>query len=77
MKKISNWSFAGYSAGFLLIISSMMRYFILYPDYSQAFQFILNGILLIGISWLYNRSKNQGNTLLALEDYLADMQGVE
>ena len=72
MKKISNLSLVGYFFGLLLIISATIRYFIVYPDYSQAFQFVVNGALICSVAWLYDRVKSQGNTIMALEEYLAD-----
>ena len=71
--KISNWSLVGYITGAILIAATIIRYFIVWLDYSQAFQFISIGILICAVSWLYNKQLKMSNTLLAVEDYLSEL----
>jgi len=71
--KISNWSLVGYIIGTILIAAAVIRYTIIWSDNSQAFQFISIGILICAVSWLYNKQLKMSNTLLAVEDYLSEL----
>ena len=66
--KISNWSLVGYITGAILIAATIIRYFIVWLDYSQAFQFISIGILICAVSWLYNRNLQQDTEKKELEE---------
>jgi uncharacterized membrane protein len=72
MKKISNWSIIGMLAGAIFAGGSFWRYYVMWPDLSQMVIGMSIGTLIIGISWLYNKQLNQGNTITAIENYLAD-----
>lgn len=72
MGKINNWSILGICAGIIYIISSSIRYYIMYPDLDKVIQNILIGLCVIAISYLYNKSIKQDNILISLENYLAD-----
>jgi len=73
MKLISNISKVGYVLGAILITVSIIRYFIMWLDYSQAMLFIGLGISSIAFAWVYSRILSLQNSLLAVEEYLSDM----
>jgi len=56
MRRISNWTKAGMSAGVLFILFTAQRYFIQYHDTSFAIICILIGILIMAVSFLYQRN---------------------
>ncbi len=70
--KMSKWSIAGILAGFVLTIFSAWRYFVLYRDIDKLIMYPLIGILIIAVSWLYNKSVEQGNRIEEMSEYLAD-----
>lgn len=70
--KASNWSKAGALAGFILAAFSAWRYFVWYPDMDKAIIYPLIGILIIAVSWLYNKVLGQGNRIEEMGEYLAD-----
>ena len=72
MKKISNWSWAGYAVGGIFALGSFIRYYILMPDFSQCVIGVSIGAIVMGLAFLYNRTVEQGNSLKAIEDYLSD-----
>ena len=74
MKKISNWSFLGYVLGIAFALLSSIRYFLLYPDLDRALVYVGIGLMVCGLSWLYNKQLAQGNTINAMSEYLADKQ---
>jgi len=84
MKKISNWSLVGSVTGLTLIAVSLIRYFIIWLDYSQGIEFISIGILICTVSWLYNRNLQQDkerkhlqDKVDAVEEYLAELNEQE
>jgi hypothetical protein len=77
--KTSNWSLAGMFVGIIFSIGSFFRYYIVPVIINQGEVIETNlittvaiGLLIIAVSWLYNKQKIQGSTLEALEDYIAD-----
>jgi len=70
--KVSHWSLFGYLVGGTFAIGSFIRYYILYPDLDKVIAYTTLGLLIFGLSWIYNKLLNQDNTLLALEEYLKD-----
>jgi len=79
MKKLSNWTIVGYSIGVILLLASIVRYFIIWLDYSQAITFVAISILILAISWLFQRTKKQefeitktNNKLDYIEDKLEE-----
>ena len=74
MKRISNWSLVGYFIGILFSLFSSIRYFLLFPDTDRAIVYVLIGGIICGLSWLYERQLEQGNSLSSIENYLADKQ---
>ncbi len=74
MKKISHWSWLGYIIGIAFALFSAIRYFLLWPDTDRAIVYIGIGIIICALAWVYNKLQEQGNTLTALEEYLADKQ---
>jgi len=72
MKKISNWSLLGIFAGLVFGLGSFVRYFIFYIDYDRALVYSLIGIIIILLSWAYNRLLQLSNRITGLEDYLSN-----
>lgn len=72
MKKQSNWSLVGYVIGFVIALLSAVRWFVVYPDYSQAFSFIFSGLVIMALSWIYNELQKLKNTVQAVEDWMAE-----
>ncbi len=72
MKKISHWSLLGYIIGLAFALLSSIRYFLLYPDLDKALVYCGIGLIVCGLAWTYNKLQEQGNTLTAIEEYLAD-----
>jgi len=70
----SNFSKAGIVFGFLFSLLSAIRYFAMYPDLDKALVYVLIGAVIIAISYLYNEILEIRNTLIALENYLADKE---
>lgn len=70
--KVSNWSLAGMIAGWIFAVTSIMRYDILYPDIDRFVAYTTIGVLIIAVSWLYNKTLNLSNQITAMGDYLAD-----
>lgn len=77
MKKISNFSIAGLLFGFFFSLFSGIRYFILWPDEDRAIVYVLLGILIMIVSWLYNMLYEQGKDIAAIEDYLREINNSE
>lgn len=73
---ISSWSLLGYLAALCYSIVTIRQYWITYPDTSQFLMNMAIAFLVAGVSWLYNKQLQQGNTLLAIEDYLDDKKEV-
>ena len=71
-KKMSNWSIAGISIGFLFAVFSSIRYWLLFPDTDKAIVYAIIGILIMCVSWDYNVNIEQNNNISAIENYLAD-----
>ncbi len=74
MKKISNWSLVGLFIGLSFAVLSAIRYFLLYPDTDKALAYIVLGMLICAVSWLYNRQMRQSYSIQAVEDYLDDQR---
>lgn len=74
MKRISNWSWLGYIIGLVFSLGSFIRYYIIFPDVDKALVYVGIGFIVCGLAWVYNKLQEQGNTLTALEEYLADKQ---
>lgn len=72
MKSISNWSILGYLIGAVLAIGSYWRYAVTYNVMANVILGVGLGVVIIGLSWLYNKQQEQGRILNALEEYLAD-----
>lgn len=77
MEKISHWTWLGYIAGTIFAIGSFIRYYIIWPDVSEAITDVLLGVIIIAISWLYNENKQREYSLDAVEEYLADKKLIE
>ena len=73
MKKPSNFSIAGIIFGIVFAVASFIRYWIIYPNKSEAIADILIGLLIIAVAYLYDSKNNQGNELEAIGNHLADL----
>ena len=71
-KKISNWSLLGYIIGIAFALFSSIRYFLLFPDTDRALVYVGIGIIVCGLSWVYNKLLEHENTIEAMSEYLAD-----
>jgi hypothetical protein len=69
---ISHWSIAGYVLGIMFSAGSFIRYYVLYPDLDKSLAYVIIGVIICCLAFLYNRQLNQGNTIKAMEDYLAE-----
>ena len=72
MKKISTWSLMGYAVGAVICFMSALRYFTIWIDYSQGTIFIFVGLCIMAFSWIYNELLKLNNTVIAVEDFLAE-----
>ena len=71
-KYYSRWSLAGMLSGLIFAVGSFWRYYILYSDTDKVIAYILLGILIMCVSFLYNKSLLQGHTIEGIEEYLSD-----
>lgn len=70
--KLTNLSKAGYCFGFFLFLATELRYFVLNPDLDKALFFGLISIIIMVISFIWNKLVGLANTLDDVETYLAD-----
>ena len=73
MKKPNNWSIAGMVAGGLFSLLSAIRYFVIWPDMDKAISYVIIGVLIIGVSWLYNEHLKTKYELQAMGEHMKDM----
>lgn len=70
--KINKLSVAGGIVGTILMLSSWIRYFILYPDLDKALIYGCVGALIMFVSYLWDKIVQINNTLYSVEEWLAD-----
>ncbi len=70
--KFNKLSILGGIAGAVLMISSWIRYFIMYPDLDKAIGYGCVGFLIVVVSFLWDRVVHIEHTLYDVEEYLAD-----
>ena len=70
--KISKLSLIGYIAGAIFTITSFIQYYVLYRDFDRILAYPVIGILILAISFLYDKTLKQGYTIEAMSEYLAD-----
>lgn len=70
--KLSNWSIVGMIFGFMFSLISALRYLVNYPDIDKGLTYILIGIIIISLSWIYSKILNLSNTLTSVEDFISD-----
>lgn len=75
VKRISNWSLLGILIGLIFSIGTFIRYYIIYQDLSEVVIGVSIGLLIIAVSFIYNRQRSQEHTIDALEEYLVDNKG--
>jgi len=69
---MNNFSRAGVMGGLFIAGGGCLRYLILWPDPSQAFIYVLGGLLVSGVSFLYGRQKELIETIFNAEEGLQD-----
>lgn len=69
--KINKLSALGGLAGLILVISSWIRYYIIYHDLSSLLAFGLIGLIIMAGSYIWNELVKTKITLLSVEEYLA------
>ena len=69
-KKISGFTLLGYLAGFFYGLMNIWHYYIQYPDISEFIGNMGIAVLIIGISWAYNK-------ILKLESGLDDLEKIQ
>jgi len=77
--KQTNLSLAGITTGVFIVITSQIRYFILYPDIDKGFFFAIIGLLIMAVSWNYagrvqldKDIKKLEQTLTSVEEWIVD-----
>ena len=70
--KVNKLSALGGIAGVVIMISSWIRYFILFPDLDKAIIYGAVGFLIVMVSFLYNHIAKINTTLYDVEEYLAN-----
>ncbi len=70
--KINKLSILGGIAGSVLMISSWIRYFILFPDLDKAIIYGAVGFLIVMVSFLYDHITKINTTLYDVEAYIAN-----
>ena len=74
MIKQSKFAIAGCIFGALFGVFSSFRYWVMFSDPDKAIVYTLIGIVIIGISFLYDRVLKLSNTLDNLEEYIVDKE---
>lgn len=74
LKKINNWSLSGFVGGILFILFFAVRYLWIWYDVSQALIYILSGVLILSVSWLYDVCKRLESQVDNLEQALVDRE---
>jgi len=72
MKKISKFTWAGMIAGTIFTIISFVQYYMLHRDIDRIIAYPIIGILIISVSWLYNKQLEHSNEIEAMSEYLVD-----
>jgi len=70
--RINKLSVIGIISGSVLMLSSWIRYFIIYPDLDKAIIYGTVGVLIIAVAYLYDRLRQAETSLLAVEEYIQD-----
>lgn len=73
MKILSTFTMAGISFGFMFSLFSAIRYYLLYPDMDRASVYVLIGIIIMAVSWIYQKQIEQERSILACEDGISDL----
>ena len=68
--KSNNWSKLAYIIGIIWSIGFAVRYLFIWQDYSEAIVFVGLGLILISVSWLYDRHVKLKNQLDYIEEQL-------
>ena len=71
MKQLKGLTFVGYVVGVIFTVTSYVQYAVLYPDTDRLIAYLSLGILILAVSWLFNRQSSDDARLYALEEYLA------
>lgn len=77
MQTKSTLSFIGILLGIAFAVFSAVRYFVIWPDTDRAIVYVIIGMLISCVGWLYGRNRDLDNRLLAVEDYLSELNDKE
>ena len=72
MKKLSNLSKIGYLVGIIFSLFSAIRYFLLFPDTDRAMVYVLIGIIICAIAFLYDKNRSLSFEVDAMSEYIVD-----
>lgn len=70
LREMSKWAISGIIGGFILLVASVVRYGIIYDDYSRLILTCLVGALIMGVSYLYDERLQVIRRLNQIEDWL-------
>ena len=68
----SNWALSGMIIGLCFSALMAIRYFVVWPDTDKALVYIIVGVLIFCVSWLYGAFKDILFKLEAVEEFLQD-----
>jgi len=71
-KEIRGLTKIGYIAGIIFFTVSFLQYYILYRDIDRIIAYPIIGLLIITVSWLFNKISIHDNKIDAMGEYLAD-----
>ena len=72
MKAYTKLGYLGMASGLLFFFASVMRYFIIYPDWDRAIVYSIIGGLISAVAFLYDRQRNIINTIDYIETWMQD-----
>ena len=73
----NNISKLGALAGFTFTLGSFVRYFIMFPDWDRLVSYCTIGVLIVAVSWLYDKHHQNKHNIEAIENYLSDKEFVK
>lgn len=71
----SKWAYSGFFAGILFLVASVIRYWAMYPDPDRCLVYVIIGLLISAVSFLYGRTIEYGHAIKKLQDELFEFEG--
>ena len=71
---MNKFSLSGIAAGIIFSVFSAYRYFVLYPDLDRALVYVLIGLTVAVVSYLYNLIKDLHFRLEGVENWLSESE---